>query len=208
MEADNEDTGLHDVDAILDEQEAIQAAIEARRRIIADNRAKVARAEAEAAVTIPHQHAVRKFVDALVEKACVPPADHEPLAEKLFIATSDLSRLFQAFSHESSEELHRELLQIITSAFDLWAAFAPEGRAARAARSSKAQTRRTKIATAVMLYLHKNPGEIATASDARAERLVPRIAELLDAKDKRPSVREIKRILRLVRLGTARPWSS
>jgi hypothetical protein len=134
----------------------------------------------------PAKSRAADFVNGLIEAARVPmdaamsraDRDRERAAAELYVRYDILSNLFQSASIDFEEFIFDLLLKIMRASHELGIHAAPDGVAARSARSDQASSKFIKLVSTVMIYLEAHPELEPKASEKFANIIQPDI-ELL-----------------------------
>jgi hypothetical protein len=135
------------------------------------------------------------FVNGLIEAARVPmdaamsqaDREHERAVGALYVNFDNLRNLFESASIELEEFVFDLLLKIMRAVHELGKHDAPDGRAARSARSDRASCEFVKLVSTVMIYLEAHPELEPKASENFANIIRPDILELFGKSRKAPS---------------------
>ena len=166
----------------------------------------------------PAKSRAADFVNGLIEKARLQEEvrikrgafesradrERERARNELFVRYDNFSDLFKSAEPDLEEFVFDLLLKIMQACHDLGIHAAPDGVAARSARSDQASSKFVKLVSTVMIYLEAHPELEPKASEKFANIIRPDILELFgkpkDAPSKiPPSLSAIVKALRSVR---------
>jgi hypothetical protein len=166
----------------------------------------------------PAKARAQDFVSGLIEKARLQEEvrikrgafesradrERERARNELFVRYDNFIDLFKSAEPDLEEYIFELLLKIVRASYELGIHAAPDGVAARSARSDQASSKFVQLVSTVMIYLEAHPELEPKASEKFANIIRPDILELFgkpkDAPSKiQPSLSAIVKALRSVR---------